>query len=326
MGVSNFSLKAFLRDSSFTKNVYQQLKKARDTAADKNKLYYHGQFVNRIKGSETACIVLAGYKEFFYPALFGRLEKFAPSDMDICVVSSGKYSGKLDEICEKNGWSYLSTKENNVALVQNIAIHELKNAKYIFKLDEDILITEGYFEKIISAYEHSKNEGEYIPGIMAPLIPINGYAHLRILEKLGLKEEYKNRFEKPLYASGPDRRIENDPETAKFFWGEGGFVPGIDEMNHQFGQEAKQECPCPVRFSIGAIMFEREFFEKFGYFKVDRSYSQLGDDEAQLCAYCCINSRPIMVSENVVVGHLSFGPQNKAMREYYEMHPEHFLQ
>lgn len=320
-----YQIKSFLRQNNLTKKMYSWLKQTKDDLKFKNKFRYQGQFINRIKGSETACIVLAGYKEFFYPALFGRLEKFAPEDIDICIISSGKYSQKLAQICERNSWSYLSTRENNVALVQNVAIHELKNARYIFKLDEDILITEGYFEKMLRAYEHAKTESEYIPGILAPLIPVNGYAHMRILEKLGLKAEYTSRFERPIYSAESDRKIVCCPATAKFFWGEDGFIPDIDTMNQQFGVGHLEERPCPIRFSIGAILFEREFFEKFGYFEIDRNNSQLGDDEAQLCSYCCINSRPLMVSENVVVGHLSFGPQNQVMKEYFEQNLPVFL-
>ena len=109
-----------------------------------------------------------------------------------------------------------------------------KNAKHIFNLNEDILITEGYFEKMILAYD----------------------AH---------------RFERPLYATGGDRQIECNPETAKFFWGEDGTVPDINTMNRKFGQDELEEKACPVRFSIGAILFERAFFEEYGYYKVDRS-------------------------------------------------------
>ena len=228
-------------------------------------------------------------------------------------------------MCEENGWSYLSTKENNVALVQNVAISKLKQAKYIFKLDEDILLTEGYFEKMKLAYEHAWKHSEYRPGVIAPIIPINGYAHMRVLEKLKLKEIYEEKFEKPLYSAGSFRQIENNPEVAKFFWGEGGFVPGIDELNRRFSEEKIEERPCPIRFSIGAIMFEREFFENMGMFRVKRSSNQMGADEEQICAFSIASSRPIMVSENIVVGHLSFGTQNVEMKKYYEEHKSLFM-
>ena len=44
----------------------------------------------------------------------------------------------------------------------------------------------------------------------------------------------------------------------------------------------------------------------------------MGLDEENICAYCMNNSRPIIVSGNSVVGHLSFGNQNKIMEEYFK--------
>ena len=38
------------------------------------KFKYSSQFIDRQKYSKNLCIVLAGYKEFLYPAVFGRLK------------------------------------------------------------------------------------------------------------------------------------------------------------------------------------------------------------------------------------------------------------
>lgn len=309
-------VKDFLRTNFLTKDLYVALQKLRVNRVRNAKLKYHGKFVNRSKGQDKLLIVLAGYKSFLYSAVFGRIEKFIPDGIDVCIVSSGLYSQQLEDLCAKNDWSYLSTKENNVCLVQNVAINLHTSAKYIYKLDEDIFITQGYFDKMFGAYRHAQ-QGEFTPGVIAPLIPINGYAHVKILQKLGLEQEYVSRFEPIKYMAGSPRQIETNPQVAKFFWGEGGFVPSIDEMNARFAQEPLQESACPIRFSIGAILFERSLWENMGYFTVNRKKSQMGEDEVQLCSYCLTVSRPLMVSENVVVGHLSFGPQNQEMKEYY---------
>jgi hypothetical protein len=50
----------------------------------------------------------------------------------------------------------------------------------------------------------------------------------------------------------------------------------------------------------------------------------MGADEVNLCTFCMLQSRPIMVSENVVVGHFSFGRQTEEMKKYYLEHPEKF--
>ena len=50
----------------------------------------------------------------------------------------------------------------------------------------------------------------------------------------------------------------------------------------------------------------------------------LGMDETEICAYTITESRPIIVSENVLVGHFSYGPQTNAMKDYYEQNIDVF--
>lgn len=38
------------------------------------------------------------------------------------------------------------------------------------------------------------NDSDYIPGIISPLIPINGYCYLRVLDRLNLREYYTENF------------------------------------------------------------------------------------------------------------------------------------
>lgn len=315
--------KILLKNSPLTRNMYQSLKIKRDEFRNKIKFDYTGRYIDRSKGSEYLCIVLAGYKEFSYQNVFGRIEKYIRDDMDVCVISSGLFSDQLDKICEKNNWSYLSTKQNNVCLVQNVAISKHPNAQYIFKLDEDVFITENYFESMLESYEHAK-QGRYSPGVMAPLLNINGYSSARIIEKLQLKGVYEEKFGAFKYATGAATQIESNPEFAKFMWGKDNYVPDIDELNRVFSKEERVENPCPYRFSIGAVLFERSLWEDMNYFTVEKNSTGMGTDEEQLDTYCFLQSKPLMVSENVVVGHLSFGKQNQEMKEYYLNHRDRF--
>lgn len=317
-------LKRYLKKNKYLMITYCFLKKIRDERRKNYKFKYTGEFYERSKGYDSLCIVLAGYKEFAYSAVFGRLEKFAPKDIDICVVSSGLYSDRLAKICEKNNWSYLSTKENNVCLVQNVAISKFPKAKYIFKLDEDIFITDNYFDNMLRAYWHAQ-KGKYIPGVMAPMINVNGFSYGIILEKLNLVTEYEKRFGKFKYGAGTDKGIESNAEIAMFMWGKEKIVPSIDEMNYVFSKNELREVPCPLRFSIGAILFERDLWEDMGYFNVNRKISGMGKDEIEIDSFCYLKSRVLMVSENVVVGHLSFGKQNEVMKEYFMAHKELYL-
>lgn len=316
-------IKIKLKNHPLTKDLYRCLKDKCDKIIRKKRIRYTGRFVDRSHGFTCLCIVLAGYKEYTYSDVLGRIKKYQKDDMDVCVVSSGVSSEQLDIICARNGWSYLSTKENHVGLVQNVAIAKHPKAKYIFKLDEDIFITENYFDNMLKAYEHAQ-EGNYVPGVMAPLINVNGYSYAKILEKLNLCNVYEEKFGTFKYATGQTTAIESNAELAKFMWGKEGYVPYIDELNRKFSQEPLCENPCSFRFSIGAILFERKLWDDMGFFSVSKSSTGMGQDEKEIDTFCYLNSRVLMVSENVVVGHLSFGPQNEEMKQFFFAHPENF--
>ena len=187
-------------------------------------------FIDRSKHRKDLCIIIAGYKPYLYQDVFERLIRFLPEQMDVCIVSSGIYSEELEKIASEHGWSYLSTKRNCVTLLQNVAILKHPDAEYIYKIDEDIFVTEHCFERMKETFLRVEKDGLYDVGFVAPLLPINGYCHLRILERLHLVSEYERRFERPIYASYSTRLIEKSPDAAKFFWGEGGYIPSIDEM------------------------------------------------------------------------------------------------
>ena len=274
------------------------------------------RFIDRRKKTDTLIYILAGYKSFVYETVFERIRKFAPEDADICIVSSGLFSDELNEIAEKNNWSYLSTSKNSVTMVQNVVLRVFEDAKFIYKLDEDVFVTEHFFETLKETYQYVQEQGEYNVGFVAPLIPINGYGNYKILEKLNQLQYFEERFQKPRYEAGMHRMIENSPEVARFMWGEGNVIPSIDEMDEMFHVEPMRYGACPIRFSIGAIYFERKLWEDMGMF---RAYGgpDMGLDEEQICCFCMLNSRAMIVSENTVVGHLSFGTQNLPMKEYY---------
>ena len=270
-------------------------------------------------------MILAGYKPFLFEDVFARVKAFAPKNLDVCIISSGLFDDTLNELAAQNDWSYLSTAQNNIPLVQNLAIMIHENAQFLFKMDEDIFITEGVFETLLKTAEHVQNHGHYRIGFVAPLIPINGYGHVRLLEKLGLLETYEKNFEPVLYGAQNWRMIEKSPDVAKFFWGEGGIVPSIDKMNAAFRIQKISYSICSIRFSIGLIFFHRLFWRSMGGWQLPSPNGNgMGLDEEQICGFCVANSLAMVVAENSVVGHLSFGQQNAAMKEYYLTHREVF--
>ena len=317
-------VKLLLKRSLFTKGLYNYLKKRNDKSKRESHFKFHGEFIDRSSGSSKLLIVLAGYKEFLFENVFERIKKYTPNDIDVCVVSSGKKSDILKKLCENEGWSYLSTIENDVGLVQNIAIYLHPYADYIFKLDEDIFITENFFDKLLQAYEDAR-QTRFIPGVVAPLLLVNAFCTPLIIKELNKSKEYTNRFGKILSTTGKNSAIENNPQVASYMWGETGSIPHIDDLNRIFEEKKQAILPCPIRFSIGAILFRRSLWEEMGYFDVKHDdLIMMGKDEEKMCGFCLINSKPIMITEDTVVGHFSFGAQTEGMKQFYTEHPERF--
>ena len=282
-------------------------------------------FIDRKKNSKHLLMILAGYKPFLFEDVFARVKAFTPKQFDVCILSSGLFDETLNKIAAENSWSYLSTAQNNIPLVQNLAIMLHDRAEFLFKMDEDIFLTAGVFDTLLKTGRHVQEHGHYKVGFVAPLIPINGYGHVRLLEKLGLIETYEKTFEPVFYGAQHSRMIEKSPDVAKFFWGAGGFVPSIDVLNDAFRIQKISYSICPVRFSIGFILFRRELWKRMDGWQLPPSnHPGLGSDEEQICHSCLELSLAMVVAENAVVGHLSFRQQNKAMKEYYLTHREVF--
>lgn len=272
------------------------------------------------------CMVLAGYKEPIWDDVFARLKAYVPDNVDVCVLSSGLFNEKLNVICEENNWSYLSTKKNQLCYIQNLAIELHPNAEWIYKIDEDIFLTQGFFEKLMETWVYVEKNTDASPSIIAPLINVNGYTYVRLLDKCGLRDAFISRFEDIKYSSGIEHhKWTRDSEGfARYMWGsEEKKLADIDGLTQKFSSEELSISYCPVRFSIGAILFRRVFWDEMEGFPVD-SGSGLGVDEERICWFAMNNSRPIVINENVVVGHLGFGPQTDAMMKYYRQNPALF--
>lgn len=279
-------------------------------------------FENRKKNYQKVCFVLSGYKQFLWDEVFTRLKKFCPDDVEVCILSSGVYAEELSDIALKNDWSYLSTVVNSVTLIQNIAIGLFDQAEMIYKMDEDIFVTEGCFEKTVKAMRRVEEREYFRVGFAAPLINVNGYGYLKLLQRFNLTGDYEKRFEHPLYGGNEERQIENNPKTALYMWGIDSSIPQLDVLNTFLQGEDKYGI-CSVRFSIGFILFRRDFWEDLGGFDVS-GLPDMGKDEIQMGQICMKKSYAIAVAEDTVVGHFSFGRQTEAMKEYYKEHPEWF--
>lgn len=271
----------------------------------------HHRFTNRSSGKRNLIIVLAGYKAYLWPATLERLKKYAPNDADFCVASPGIQSLELEKMCERNGWSYLSISRNSpgVAINRAIKLHPL--ADYIFKLDEDIVVSSGFFRSLRQGYDYAHTKLLMEPGFCAPVLNLNGISYRLFLHEQGLEEDYQNTFGE-LISRCSDLPVHNDPKAAYWIWRNS--LP-FNETAEKFSRNETRYSICSTRFSIGAILFRREFIEAVNGFKSAWHSGVLGVDEDELCRDCVSLSRPMCIIENVLAGHFSFYPQEKLMRE-----------
>jgi hypothetical protein len=285
--------------------------KAQNAAKESRKREAGERFDCRSKGSKHLVIVLVGYKPDLWPLTLERIEKFVPPEYDICLMSSGRRLERLEELAENLKWSYLSTTLNEVSNIQNLAIEHHPDAHFIFKLDEDIFIGRNFFVDLLLGHMKVIEQAMHRPGISVPIINVNGYGYVEFLKEFDITCEYRERFGEVLQAA-VGIRAHSDGDAALWLWRHS--LP-FDKIAAKFSGKAFSYSACPHRFSIGAILFERDFWRKMGGFAVSATPGLLGYDEACICKYCMDSSQVIVVVHNVFAGHFSFGPQNQVMNE-----------
>jgi len=273
----------------------------------------HGRatFVNRSSGSDRLLLVLAGYKPHLWDVTLARLARHLPRDIDVCLVTPGKPTpADLSALAERNGWSTLTTAANHVSLAQNKTVAAHPAAEMIYKLDEDIVIGEGFCEDLLAAFGHAVDDGHYRPGFMAPLINVNGFSYVDFLQEMGLVAAYQERFGLAI-RTGTGVPVMDDGAAAQWLWERS--VP-FDEIAARFRAREPGYSTVPHRFSIGAILFERAFWAEIGGLLVRPPQGTLGVDEGHLCKQCVDRSRVMCVADNVFAGHFAYGPQDACMR------------
>lgn len=108
--------------------------------------------------------------------------------------------------------------------------------------------------------------------------------------------------------------IINNIDIAPYMWGKYQSLPSIDEMNTDSITDISYSL-CATRYNIGLILFNRSLWEEMYGYTVSGGVD-MGADEEELCSWCVKMSRQIMVVHNTIVGHFSFGPQEKNMMKY----------
>jgi len=158
---------------------------------------------------------------------------------------------------------------NQISLIQNNLINKLRVERYI-KLDDDILVSENWYKGFIGLAErHGKDMS-----IGSVVIPVNGFGWLPFLEIMGYIEEFRFKFPEVALIQGcMEPAAWYDNEVNKYLWEKS---LNIDETSQQFTTKQKifKDIEVPFRYSIGAIVFSHEFWQKMNGWKVHHSFTR----------------------------------------------------
>ena len=310
-----------LKRKTISDFLYESVHKVDSCLAKKRKFTDKFTFVNKSNGAENLLLVIAGFQPYYWDAVFERVKDNQANfseDIDVCIcIPEGITNAKeqLRSICEKNNWSYLYLKRDMLSQVQNVAIRLHAKAKWIFKIDEDILLSHNYFKKLKDRYMEVNSNADYPVGMMCPLININACCFIKFLESLNKRHEFETRFGKiRVDLRNPHDIIHRSSDAAKFLWE--CSVP-FDEVAKTIEHQNKGKFfMSPVRFSIGAILFTRKYWETIGGFNVG-VYGAMGVEEEQVCGNNVNFYEPTYVAEDIFVGHLGYYSQKEICKQFF---------
>lgn len=280
------------------------------------------KFENRKKNCNSLFYVLTGYKRKLWKDVFDRMRAFLPMDIDVCLLSSGLYSKELSRIADENHWSYLSTEVNDVSIIQNLVIDLFPEATLIYKMDEDIYITEHCCEKLRELYFKLIGQNDFKIGMIGPMIPLHTNGFL-FLQTFRLDKKYESKFGKLIQGGRwTNSNYASDIEIPKFLWSQG----NIDDLNRKITDLKPEYYITPVKYAICFVLFSRKLYEEMEGFSVNRETMSFGiaGDEGQINDFCMQHCYLNVVALNTLCGHFSYPMQENEMIQFKENNYKYF--
>ncbi len=272
--------------------------------------------------------------------------KFLDKESKIFILQNGR--GTYD--CERTyevGKRYETLFPKNIEVIDDIppqrpyhALKQLFKSKrmnkydYICKLDDDVFpITEGWFDHLCATYDKQKALYGNKLGYITSLINNNPWGTKRVMDILGLYDEYKQKYSRDHYV-GMDNEYVPKKFIPKGEFNDGGAgtiwkLAYISRWIHnettlqpdKFIAATKNKGVTEVnnkeRYSINCMVFDKNFW--------DRIDIANDDDEHQAMLYCLNNDKKIIADMEVPMIHLFFYPQRnenkdiiKPIRDYYQ--------
>jgi hypothetical protein len=157
--------------------------------------------------------------------------------------------------------------------------------------------------------------------IISPLINLNACCTEIFLKSNNILQEFENEFGK--LKIGMEEPIHKDPNIATWIWEKS--IPFTDVANKIAKINKGKIATCTYRLSIGAILFTRNFWKEIGYFTV-AEIGSMGAEEEQVNAYCTNKMYSIIISEDILAGHLGFFNQKDACEIFYGSHKKEIVE
>jgi len=283
-------------------------------------------FDNRQIGCENLLLVILGFQPEYWEVVLNRVKHnvtLFSEKIDVCLcVPSGMSEdvlGKVRQLAEYYNFSSLYIYDDLLAQVQNTAIQLHPHAQWIYKIDEDIIISDNYFQKLKQAYCRVQEESYYPIGFISPLLNVNAGGFRIFLQTIGKWDEFKSQYPHQHYWSvlGEEDIIHRNTSAALYIWQQS--VP-FDKIAAIIEEKNKGRYSiCPIRMSIGAILFTRKRWEEWGFFDV-KGIGAMGAEEAQICAYTINIMQTIVIAEDTFAGHLGFYHQKDVCKNFFKKH------
>lgn len=198
---------------------------------------------------------------------------------------------------------------------------------YICKVDDDAFpINDGWLDKLLKCWDVSADKyGEKL-AYVTPLINNNNWGFAELINDLGLKDEYFGAVAREHYA-GVDteyssRRLLSANELGTGVDGTVWGLPYLARWIHEHTTlqpqrfieavkgQAYKEVPSQERYSIGCILFKKDFWSKIN--------DGGSDDEHMMHMYCRKNNLVIVCDKSIPFAHIAYFTQREENRDIVE--------
>ena len=204
--------------------------------------------------------------------------------------------------------------EDRLAQAQNTAISLHPSARWIYKIDEDIIISDNYFSKLKNGYYLAEQKLFSQIGFVTPLLNLNAACVYNFLESVDKIKTMNDLFGEVKIRWPNEDLVHGSEEFAKWIWTLS--VP-FDDVAKKIEMRNKNKIyQANIRLSIGAILFTRDYWNRIGGFEVAR-IGAMGVEETQMNAYSFTRMQAIAIVGDTFAGHLGFYSQKEACKEFF---------